>query len=63
MKFKNGARRVSRRVDIIRNGAAVTTLDIVESPVVSVQAEAVLKANMTGVFRASEILRPTSDLL
>lgn len=63
MKFKNGARRVSRRVDIIRNGAAVTTLDIVESPVVSVQADAVLKANMTGVFRASEILRPTSDLL
>ena len=47
MKFKNGARRVSRRVDIIRNGAAVTTLDIVESPVVSVQADAVLKANMT----------------
>ncbi len=63
MRFKNGARRVSRRVDVLRNGAAVTSLDIVESPVVSVQADAALKANMTGAFRATEILRPTSDLL
>lgn len=63
MRFKNGARRVSRRVDVLRNGAAVTSLDVVESPVVSMQADAALKANMTGAFRATETLRPTSDLL
>lgn len=61
--FEHGARRFSRRVDIIRNGVAVDQLLIEESPTVSMDMAAALKMSMSGTFRKNAAFLPLTDLL
>jgi hypothetical protein len=61
--FENGARRFSRRVDVIRNGAAVTQLEIVDAPTVNMDAAAALKMSMSGTFRKNAIFDALTDYI
>lgn len=61
--FENGARRFSRRVDVIRNGVPVTQLDIIDAPTVSMNTAAVLKMSMSGTFRKNAVFQPLTDLI
>lgn len=61
--FEHGARRLSRRVDIIRNGVAVDELMIEEAPTVSMDMAAALKMSLSGTFRRNSAFLPLTDLL
>ena len=63
MTFEHGARRVSRRVDVVRNGVVVTTMRIVSAPTVAMRADAELKMNLCGTFEANAEMQPESDVL
>lgn len=59
--FESGARRFSRRVDVIRNGVAVTQLEIIDAPTISMDASAALKMSMSGTFRKNTTFDPLTD--
>lgn len=61
--FENGARRFSRRVDVMRGGVVLTQLEIAEPPTVSMDTAAALKMSMAGTFRRNPAFRPLTDLL
>lgn len=63
MTFEHGARRVSRRVDVVRNGVVVTTMRIVSAPTVAMRADAELKMNLSGTFEVNTEMQPESDVL
>lgn len=61
--FENGARRFSRRVDVIRNGAAVTQLEIIEPPTIGMDITAALKMSVKGTFRKNIAFDPLTDYI
>lgn len=54
MTYEGGARKVSCRVDVIRNGVPFTTLQPVEPPQVVMDTAAEIKKRMSGTFRPNE---------
>ncbi|HMM32269.1 MAG TPA: hypothetical protein PKB13_10885 [Clostridia bacterium] len=63
MTFEHGARRTSRRVDIIRNGVVVGQLFTRSAPTVAMDATATLKMRLSGTFAPSSLLDAGADLL
>lgn len=63
MTFEHGARRISRRVDVVRNGVVVSTMRIVSAPTVAMRADAELKMNLSGTFEANAEMQPERDIL
>lgn len=61
--FESGARRFSRRVNIIRNGAVAGQLLIEEAPTISMDKAAALKMSLSGTFKRSADFDPMTDFL
>jgi hypothetical protein len=63
MMFEHGTRRISRRVEIIRNGVVAGKLLTRTAPTVAADATATLKMRLSGTFAPSTVLDAGSDLL